>query len=75
MMLEEYPILCQTPTKLVGLPNDAKISITSIRMTKDGIAEISLKSSKVALFVTLTSSRQGRFETNAFSLHPSYDKV
>jgi hypothetical protein len=75
MIIEEYPVLCEAPKGLVGLSNDAEISITSIRKTKDGIAEVHLNTNKVALFVTLTSSLQGRFEPNSFALHPSFEKV
>jgi hypothetical protein len=73
--MEEYPTLCETPEKLVGLAKDAGITITSVRNVTDGYVEISLEANKPALFVTLTSSLQGNFDKNSFALSPYSVKV
>ena len=75
MIIDEYPVLCEAPKSLTGLQNDTKISISSMLKRDDGITEISLSTTAVALFVTLTSSLQGRFDSNSFALRPGFPKV
>jgi len=74
-IIAEYPVLCETPKNLLGLPTNTRIAITSVYNAPDGLVEISLEAEKLALFVTLTSSLEGNFDENVFVLSPRSKKV
>ena len=56
------------PKSLTALP-DARINITIGEATARGRVPITLRSSRTALYVTMTTLAAGRFQRNAFMLH------
>ena len=74
-MLLESVVLPKHPKDIPGLNTPVKIVVESIRLLYDSVAQITLRSDRLALFVVLTTRAQGRFSENAFVLRPMQRKV
>jgi hypothetical protein len=60
--------------KDLSLSQDAVVTIKSI-VLKESIAEITIHSDKIVLYVVLSTGVQGQFEDNAFAMQAGEEKV
>ena len=75
LIMDQNVVLLTVPWNLTGLPTDPNVRIISIENDENGNADITVTSDKMALYVVLTTSAQGRLEENAFPLHDGQVKV
>jgi hypothetical protein len=68
-VLSTNPVAFTTPEKMM-LPKATVTATAAAQQTAAGPVEITVKSDKFALYVTLTTLAQGRFEDNAFAMLP-----
>ncbi len=67
-------VLMVPPKRLAFLSVDAQIVIESAHISDDGI-EVTLKTDETVLYVVMTTTSQGRFTDNAFSMTQQTRKV
>ena len=72
---QENTYLWTYPKNMVELREPVTIRVPIIRALDDTTAEVVLLSTKVALFVVLSTEAEGHFTENAFTLRPNTPKV
>lgn len=71
--MKDNAFLRAVPKDIPGLTTQNVTITTVVSPNDNGSASITLQSDFLALYVTLTTSAQGRFSENALHLRPSQD--
>ena len=75
VVMGQNVVLWRLPKDLNGLEKDPKLKILTITPLPDGAIEIALKTEATVLYICLTSTIQGRFNDNLFSMPAGATKV